>query len=549
MNREKKSSEIIVPYLLIVIVPFIILLLISSVVLKNPLIKTVESTTDLLILSSNHQAAEKELFLKASAHPDNVEIQREYIENHFAIPEKSRHSRRDDTPIRRFYEGLSAQSHPGLADIGTYCLGLVYSHLNQEDQALSLYLRVKNKNFPYVNNSIAWQYIRLGDTAQAEQFALNEIELRGNLSGAVSNLCDIYFNTREDSKLFALLNREDLKTHMPQVYQKYDLFHRDFGKYLRTAVYHNNFASVTLLSLTAALLSFLVWLIFILRLDAYEPEKILLIAGILLLSSLLTVFCIVIYDLFHFTFRFSLNGDLLNDMLYCIAGIGLIKETVKIIPVLVILFATREMNESSDYFVYPSLSGLAFSLIENIGKFDISGLANVSGRSFSSVIFHIILATIAWHGFYRLKYFKQSPIQSALWIAGSFAAAVILHGLYDFFLINDQASSFSIVSWGILVFSLLIYQRIVNAYIRASEFLNAEKNSFISGAANYLLYGLSLIVVLQYCINVIQFGSGIAGLSLLKNLLSYISAIYILYLTFRALSPGEVRISDPRTTP
>ena len=76
--------------------------------------------------------------------------------------------------------------------------------------------------------------------------------------------------------------------------------------------------------------------------------------------------CTLLYDFFDYSLGFKKSGEVVNDLFYCVFGIGLIEETVKIIPFLLMLKFSRQINESIDYVIYASVSALGFAFMENL---------------------------------------------------------------------------------------------------------------------------------------------------------------------------------------
>ena len=113
----------------------------------------------------------------------------------------------------------------------------------------------------------------------------------------------------------------------------------------------------------------LAWMIYIILLDIFEKENIWAITGTLLLAMIFCIFCLLLYDIWDYRLNFRINGRWLNDLIYCIFGIGFIEEAVKVIPVILILLFTKNINESVDYIIYASISAIGFSFVENISYF------------------------------------------------------------------------------------------------------------------------------------------------------------------------------------
>ena len=110
-------------------------------------------------------------------------------------------------------------------------------------------------------------------------------------------------------------------------------------------------------------------------------------------------------------------------------GVGVIEEASKFIPLAALLYRKRYFNEHTDGVIYFAIAGLGFGLPENI----LYSLQFGSGVGLSRVIltpfFHA--ATTGMVGYFLAKgklagyrWYKTAPL--------ALAAAMVLHGMYDF---------------------------------------------------------------------------------------------------------------------
>ena len=167
---------------------------------------------------------------------------------------------------------------------------------------------------------------------------------------------------------------------------------------------------------------------------------------------------------------FTLNGQVLNDLLYCIIGIGVIEELVKIIPVILILKYTRAINEPVDYLIYGSVSALGFAFAENLLYFNSYGPQIIMGGALTAVIFHMFLTSLAAYGLMLKKYKSSKGILTDF--MKYFLLAAIIHGVYDFWLINPTVHRFALLSIIILVFCLSFFNTLISNALSNSEFFD-----------------------------------------------------------------------------
>jgi len=258
----------------------------------------------------------------------------------------------------------------------------------------------------------------------------------------------------------------------------------------------------------------------------FEPEKI----GNLLLCFFMGVLFafpgILLYDIWELAFRFTLNGRVWNDLLYCVFGIGFIEELVKLIPLGIFLLFTREVNESADLIIYASLGALGFATIENLHYFSESGLKDIVGRALSSVILHMSLSSLAVYGGLRARYRKSGAALPSFLL--TFFLAMVLHGVYDFFLVSaEPIRQFSLFSTLILILAMVAYSAIIRNALGQSEYFSKEHGDI--RLAGLLYYGILAVLMYQTAVLTFKFGRDNALLSLLRESLSgYLLAWYLI---------------------
>ena len=208
------------------------------------------------------------------------------------------------------------------------------------------------------------------------------------------------------------------------------------------------------------------WIRYLRSIDIYEPERKIYLA--------LTFFmaCITIWFVFPLSRQinslgFVLNGEPLNDFLYCVVGIGMVEELVKILPIYFLLRFTKQINEPIDYIVYGSVSALGFAFIENISYIYKSGLFNISGRMLYSSVAHMFDTSIISYGL-GLDLIKNRKHRFDR-ILGWFTLASLAHGFYDFWLINE-AFYLPFLTTLFLLGSLHIWVTLKNNLINFSNF-------------------------------------------------------------------------------
>ncbi|MBL8001861.1 MAG: PrsW family intramembrane metalloprotease [Flavobacteriales bacterium] len=179
-------------------------------------------------------------------------------------------------------------------------------------------------------------------------------------------------------------------------------------------------------------ISFL-WYRYLTWLDMFERERrrYILLTFFLACASTLLVF--PASDLIHRHTPLVLDGTAWNDWWYSTLAIGLVEETAKLLPYLVMLRATRQVNEPFDHLLYGSVSALGFAFMENVLYLEGSGMHSFTGRAFTSSVSHMFDTSIICYGV-ALAVRQGRPVWPRL--LGLLGLAALAHGFYDFWLLS-----------------------------------------------------------------------------------------------------------------
>jgi RsiW-degrading membrane proteinase PrsW (M82 family) len=139
------------------------------------------------------------------------------------------------------------------------------------------------------------------------------------------------------------------------------------------------------------------------------------------------------------------------------------------------------------------------------------------GRALASVVAHMCFSSVVAWGFivskYKAHYKALVPVIICLLIAA------LYHGLYDFWLLNDQVKDFHILTFVVLVSSVLVWNSIKNNALNNSTFYNASVKFNRDKIFKYLFIALVSVFALEYIIVVVNYGPTAGNRLLLKSLL------------------------------
>jgi len=495
-------------------VVFVVVVIIANIFLDNPTFVNLSDKADFELQANKPELAQitRADIVKKDFY--NMESHYQYINAHFDIPERqkigrSKYKYRDDTSIMEYYDSWMKDENSDIADIGFYGKGLIQAHLENDTLAIAAFLHVKNKQLKYLNNSIGNAYNKLGEYRLAEFYFRIEIDNNGNLDGAYHNLIQLLLKQDRLSELCDLFENSNTKKYFSLSDQRKMYFRLNQPVAYIYTMFKLFFTHMNITGVVAAFLIMCIWIMYLRRLDIFELEKWSHVIIVVLMGMLFSFLTNPLYDFDNAFFGFNLNGGLVNDFFYSIIGIGAIEEFVKIIPLLLMMRFTKVVDEPFDYIKYASLSALGFSFIENIMYFNESSLHVIHGRALTSVVLHMFLSSIIAYGIILNKYKNhRNPYLNFIVF---FVLASVLHGFYDFWLINKLASNLSILSTFTLLVGLYVWSSFINNALNHSTFYDKDKSIDKEKIQSYLVYSLIGVLLFEYVVVAFKFGPSLAN--------------------------------------
>lgn len=150
-----------------------------------------------------------------------------------------------------------------------------------------------------------------------------------------------------------------------------------------------------------------------------------------------------------------------SDILLAALGVGLIEEICKFVPLAIWIYRKPYFNEHTDGVIYFALAGLGFGLPENIIYTIQFGDEAGFGRLFLTPFFHAAITGLIGYWLIRLKLARKP----AAWAVLPLLAAILLHALYDFGLVDGSPA---FVGASVLI-TLLLTAGLFATYLRATH--------------------------------------------------------------------------------
>jgi protease PrsW len=479
-----------------VIVPSVVLIVLVNVLLSEPYEGNPQKRIEAALTSGNGAVAKAEHRKLIQDDFFNVEHHIGYIRSHLRQHgPRSELKSQSNQDIIEGYRRYAASTNPDVSDMGYYGLGYFYSLREDYERARENFQQVKNTQLPRLNNSLGSVYRRMGRLDLAEQHLDREIQLGGNVAGAYSNLAQLYYATKKYSELKEIAAGPETRNFVPMEIRRF-LALRDgrYVDYVREAL---AFRGATAYGLLGAVLMLGVWFIYFQQIDGFEPKR-LWYSGIIVVGGMIfSCFSVPLYD--AFAFGLHPNDTYQKDLLYYVLVVGLIEESLKVLPVLLVLWLTRVIDRPVDYIIYGSISALGFAFIENLLPGAEWRPGTISSRVIGAVILHMAETSLIMYGLFYSRYrVKKKPLWYFLL---AFVAACALHGFFDF----SAARGWGALAFLITIYCIRQYGIFINVTLNLSK-RNPDQPNRQFELTEYLCYSLAAIIMLQYVVSAVKYG-------------------------------------------
>ena len=138
------------------------------------------------------------------------------------------------------------------------------------------------------------------------------------------------------------------------------------------------------------------------------------------------------------------DGNVINTALFAFLVVGLSEEFAKFFFLRYILFNRKEFNEPLDGIVYAVMIGMGFATFENILYVAQGGLSVALMRMITAIPAHAIFAVVM--GYY-VGLAKFDLTHKTELMRKGLIYPVLLHGAYDFFLLQKSFPMLSILAF------------------------------------------------------------------------------------------------------
>ncbi len=204
---------------------------------------------------------------------------------------------------------------------------------------------------------------------------------------------------------------------------------------------------------------------FVYRQDKYESEQHLMLLLAFALGMLSTIPAMKL-EAFGASMGIDESLSLLHLLVSSFIVVAFSEELVKFLC-LILIFSRSFFNEPLDGIVYAVMIAMGFATVENIFYADRFGLQTTLLRAFTAVPAHAVFAVLSGYYVGLAKFDEKNRI--LLLLKGLFLA-VLIHGIYDFFILQDFYDWLITFSTLTLAISLYFSIKLIKKHQQASPF-------------------------------------------------------------------------------
>lgn len=424
---------------------------------------------------------------------------------------------RDDYAIEQYYTNYTNHQDSRIADLGHLCKTMIYNRQDNVPFADKELNKIKNTNIPYYPSELAYQELRYGNSEKAIQLFQQELKRDPNNTFSIKYLAITHYLAKDYTQLASLYSeerKEILKDFLNEIYLTKGMI----PEYLSLLFERIPFNWINIL---AAFLVAAVWLIYLNKVSIFESFPTMPALISFAIGLVFTFATSIFYDAFQIYFHIRDEGSAWSQFFFCFAGIGLIEETTKFIPVLIsiALFKNR-INTPLGYVSIACSSALAFASLENTLYFEYYQGDVIYTRAFLCIAGHMFYTCLIVYGYKIISFPSQKS--NLKYGALFFLAAILNHGFYDAFLMVPNMNEIWPVSYVIAIFEVYGLFKIIQYALNISPDFTASKTIPEKFIKRLLLIGFSGILLFEFVLNSMVSGHSIAYDILITSLLPFL---------------------------
>ncbi len=226
-----------------------------------------------------------------------------------------------------------------------------------------------------------------------------------------------------------------------------------------------------------------IWFVIIVQMAGFEKRAIFTCLLAVVFGMVSASFTLLVYLYQEEVRGFTMGGDLVQQFIYCVAGIGLREETLKLLLFAPLLLLLRGRSEI-EALVAASMVGLGFAILENVNYYHAGTHSSPWVRFLTANFLHLSLTGLLGRALYR---FTQYPSRRWEEFLATFILVVAGHGVYDLLLMSPELVDYEILY--IIVFAALAYR-----YLEVAEQFRVSGRSQTISPMGIFVIGSTVLV-------------------------------------------------------
>lgn len=223
---------------------------------------------------------------------------------------------------------------------------------------------------------------------------------------------------------------------------------------------------MNILLLLLAIAPGLLIILFVYFMDKYEKEELLPIVICFILGVLSTL---PILQLERLGVARAIDNpmEILPMLVYSFLFVALVEEVSKFAALMIYPYRRSFFNEPFDGILYAVVIAMGFATLENVlyaSRFNLNALVL---RAFTAVPAHASFAVVQGYFIGKAKF---KPEKKWKLISLGLLASICLHGLYDFFILQQAYKNLAVLAFFTLSISLYLSIQLIHAHQADSPF-------------------------------------------------------------------------------
>ncbi|MDD2411572.1 MAG: PrsW family glutamic-type intramembrane protease [Bacteroidales bacterium] len=200
--------------------------------------------------------------------------------------------------------------------------------------------------------------------------------------------------------------------------------------------------------------------------DKYDREPI----RLLLTSVMLGIVALIPAIIFELIFGFmDQHENIFLIFIYAVWVVGFAEEGCKFFFLRTVPYIRPDFNEPLDGIVYGLAISMGFAAVENIFYVLNGGVGLGLLRMFTAVPMHAVCGVVMGYYVGLAKFSSQG---SRKLLSTGLLLAIAIHGLYDFFLIQQLWAGFAIFAFVVLIIGIAFGIKAIKIHRKDSPFKN-----------------------------------------------------------------------------